>query len=115
MFGGALFWMMYFDHKDRLRPEPRRMLLWAFVVGAAAAVAASGLYRVAEAAGAPPYPGPSPASIAAYCFGLVYAAAAHGLYDFVLLSWNVPVAAAAIALVLWVAVISRAGRLARAG
>jgi hypothetical protein len=27
VFGAALFWIGYFDLKDRLRPEPRRALL----------------------------------------------------------------------------------------
>ena len=29
---GALFWLFYYDLKDRIRPEPRRLLIVAFVL-----------------------------------------------------------------------------------
>ena len=38
--GGAVFWLMYFDLKDRLRLEPRRLLAVAYGAGFGAAGAA---------------------------------------------------------------------------
>lgn len=69
--GGALFWLMYFDLKDRLQPEPRRLLLGAFVLGGVSAVAALGLYRLGELAGLPETPGRYPGEILRYCLGVV--------------------------------------------
>lgn len=62
---------MYFDLKDRLQPEPRRLLLGAFVLGGLSAVAALGLYRAAPLAGLPESPGATSGAILAYCVGLV--------------------------------------------
>lgn len=49
--GGAVFWLMYFDWKDRLRPEPRRLLAVAYGAGFAAAGAAFLAYRALAALG----------------------------------------------------------------
>jgi RsiW-degrading membrane proteinase PrsW (M82 family) len=69
--GGAIAWLMYFDLKDRLRPEPRRLLLAAFVLGGGAALLGLGLYNVAEWLGAPRGPGATYQSIFIYCVLLV--------------------------------------------
>jgi RsiW-degrading membrane proteinase PrsW (M82 family) len=61
--GGALFWLQYFDLKDRLQPEPRRLLVLAFLLGFVAAGLGLGLYRLAALVGLPDYPGPSTRSI----------------------------------------------------
>ena len=36
--GGAAFWLVYFYLKDRLQPEPRRLLLGAFLPGGLSAL-----------------------------------------------------------------------------
>jgi len=66
-FGGAMFWIAYFDLKDRLRPEPRRTLVLAFALGGVAAGIALAVYRLGEAAGVPEVPGLAPAAVAAWC------------------------------------------------
>ena len=45
---GALFWLMYLDVKDALRPEPRRMLLAAVALGCVASAIAFLVYRLLE-------------------------------------------------------------------
>ncbi len=69
--GGALFWLVYFNLKDHLRPEPRRLLLAAFALGNLSAVVALGGFRLAELLGAPAWPGAGEAAILVYCLGLV--------------------------------------------
>jgi len=49
--GGAVFWLMYFDLKDRLQPEPRKHLVASFVLGAMAAVASIIVYDAVERLG----------------------------------------------------------------
>jgi RsiW-degrading membrane proteinase PrsW (M82 family) len=69
--GGALFWLLYFDLKDRLHPEPRRLLVASFLLGGlATAVAALG-YRGVELLGVPPAPRPETGELLAYCLGVV--------------------------------------------
>jgi len=46
ILGGAILWLQYFDLKDSLRKEPRRMLLLGFVLGGVAAALAAGLYDI---------------------------------------------------------------------
>ena len=53
--GGAILWLQYFDLKDGLRKEPRRMLLFGFFLGAVAAALATGTYDVLAQLG---YSGP---------------------------------------------------------
>lgn len=65
--GGALFWLMYFDLKDRLRPEPRRLLSVAFLLGGAAALIGLWVYRLGAWFGIPDFPGPDKLSILFYC------------------------------------------------
>jgi RsiW-degrading membrane proteinase PrsW (M82 family) len=69
--GGALFWLMYFDVKDRLRPEPRRLLVLAFLIGGGSAFVGVALYRLAAWSGLPGDPGTTQLSILLYCLLLV--------------------------------------------
>lgn len=71
VFGAALFWIAYFDLKDRLRPEPRRALLAAFALGGLSAGVAWLAYRALPALGLPPDPGSSARSIVPYCLLVV--------------------------------------------
>jgi RsiW-degrading membrane proteinase PrsW (M82 family) len=70
IIGGAILWLQYFDLKDGLRKEPRRMLLFGFVLGGVAAALATGTYDVLAQLG---YRGPSDAPIGqlAYFLGVV--------------------------------------------
>lgn len=68
---GALLWMLYFDHKDSLKPEPRRLLLLAWGCGCGAAFLALTLYWLAGLLGMPSWPGESQGEIAVYCLALV--------------------------------------------
>ncbi len=68
---GALLWMLYFDRKDSLKPEPRRLLLLAFGCGCASALVALALYWIAGLLGMPSWPGESRGEIALYCLALV--------------------------------------------
>ena len=70
ILGGAILWLQYFDLKDSLRKEPRRMLLFGFVLGGVAAALASGLYDILAQLG---YSGPrdEPAAQLAYFVGVV--------------------------------------------
>jgi RsiW-degrading membrane proteinase PrsW (M82 family) len=68
---GSLFWLQYWDLKDRRKPEPRSRLLFAFVLGAGSAGLALWLYRVVAALGFPTEPGRDPVQIATVCFLVV--------------------------------------------
>ncbi len=68
---GALLWMLYFDRKDSLKPEPRRLLLLAWVCGCGSAFLALALYWLAGRLGLPSWPGESRGEIALYCLALV--------------------------------------------
>ena len=63
--------MLYFDRKDSLKPEPRRLLLLAWGCGCGSAVLALILYWVAGLLGLPSWPGESRGEIALYCLALV--------------------------------------------
>ena len=71
VLGGALFWVLYWDMKDRMKPEPRHLLLAAFALGLGSALLALLGFTVAERLGAPEYPSDAPLSILAYCVLLV--------------------------------------------
>jgi RsiW-degrading membrane proteinase PrsW (M82 family) len=70
ILGGAILWLQYFDLKDSLRREPRRMLVFGFFLGGVAAALASGAYDILAQLG---YPGPEdgPAAQLAYFVGVV--------------------------------------------
>jgi RsiW-degrading membrane proteinase PrsW (M82 family) len=63
----ALFWLMYLDLKDPLRPEPRRMLGAAVALGACASGLAHGAYRGLEAVGVVLPLGGATGALALYC------------------------------------------------
>ena len=69
--GAGLFWLQYFDLKDYLNPEPRRMLILSYFLGAAAAGVGLALYRLFEFLGVPDDPGNTPLQILLYCFCVV--------------------------------------------
>jgi RsiW-degrading membrane proteinase PrsW (M82 family) len=70
ILGGAILWLQYFDLKDSLRKEPRRMLVFGFFLGGVAAALATGLYDVLAQFG---YAGPGegPVGQLAYFVGVV--------------------------------------------
>jgi RsiW-degrading membrane proteinase PrsW (M82 family) len=70
ILGGAILWLQYFDLKDSLRKEPRRMLVFGFFLGGVAAVLATGLYDLLAQFG---YIGPGEGSLGqlAYFVGAV--------------------------------------------
>lgn len=51
ILGAAILWIQYFDLKDSLRKEPRRMLVFGFFLGAIAAALAYGVYGILEQLG----------------------------------------------------------------
>ena len=69
--GGAVFWLIYFNLKDRLQPEPRRLLVVSFLLGGLAALLGLAGYRLAESLGAPLDPGITTSSVLIYCLVLV--------------------------------------------
>jgi RsiW-degrading membrane proteinase PrsW (M82 family) len=69
--GGAFFWILYFDLKDHLQPEPRRLLFLAYALGCTSALLSYGGYRVAEIVGLPVLPGRTLAQIVFFCMVLV--------------------------------------------
>lgn len=69
--GGALFWLLYFDLKDALRPEPRRVLFLGFLLGALGVLPAWLLYHAMPLIGLPSGPEGSPRELAWFCVGIV--------------------------------------------
>ena len=55
--GAGLFWLQYFDLKDFLRPEPRRMLALSYLLGAGSALVGLALYDLIPFLGGPEDPG----------------------------------------------------------
>ena len=70
ILGGAILWLQYFDLKDSLRKEPRRMLFFGFILGGVAAALAAGLYDLLGQFG---YAGPGEGRVAqlAHFVGIV--------------------------------------------
>lgn len=64
----AIFWLQYFDLKDYLHPEPRKLLVYSCILGAAAAIVALLLYWCVGALGGPEDPGGTRRQIFFYCF-----------------------------------------------
>ncbi len=67
----AVFWLQYWDLKDRHRPEPRRLLVAAFALGLGAAGVAMALFQLVALLGGPSGPGFTPASTAMFCLLVV--------------------------------------------
>lgn len=67
---GSVAWFFYFNYKDRKSPEPRRIVLFAFVMGAVAAGAAIGIFNFLSLVGAPVDASGTPAEIAFTCFAV---------------------------------------------
>jgi RsiW-degrading membrane proteinase PrsW (M82 family) len=67
----SLFWLQYFDLKDHLNPEPRRMLALSYLLGAGAAIVGLGLYYFMPLLGVPDDPGGTPREILLYCLLVV--------------------------------------------
>jgi RsiW-degrading membrane proteinase PrsW (M82 family) len=68
--GGAILWLQYFDLKDSLRKEPRRMLVFGFLLGGVAAALAAGTYTILGQLGFSG-PGDEPSAELAYFIGVV--------------------------------------------
>ena len=71
LFAGAVFWMQYVDLKDRERPEPRALLLIAFLLGILAAGLAYLAFTIIEWAGVPIVESGGPTWKAYFCFLLI--------------------------------------------
>ena len=68
---GAAFWLLYFDLKDRLQPEPRRLLFTAFLGGLASALLALGVFQGLDRIGIPPGGHGPIGDTAILCFGFI--------------------------------------------
>ncbi len=68
--GGAVFWIVYFDLKDHLNPEPRRMLVFAFLLGCAAAFVGWWIFRITDMLGLPQPPGTTIAETLVVCVAI---------------------------------------------
>jgi RsiW-degrading membrane proteinase PrsW (M82 family) len=60
VLAGSIFWLEYWDLKDRRRREPRARLLIAFLLGMVSAGIALALYAAVTALGLPTEPGSAP-------------------------------------------------------
>ncbi len=67
----SALWLVYWRYKDAARPEPRRLVLAAFGLGAASALLALGAFRIAALLGLPATPGETHATAAFFCLVLV--------------------------------------------
>ena len=68
---GALFWLIYFNIKDRYKPEPKRLLVLTFILGIGSAVLAIGAYLICEMLGCPVFPSQDLGGILIFCLLLV--------------------------------------------
>ncbi|MBI1175959.1 PrsW family intramembrane metalloprotease [bacterium] len=68
LLAAALFWLQYIDLKDRLRPEPRRRLVGAFVLGIIACALALGAFWLTDVLGFPEFDEGDSGWLATYCF-----------------------------------------------
>ena len=69
--GAGLFWLQYFDLKDYLNPEPRRMLVLSYFMGASIRRSWSRIISTLEFLGVSDDPGNTPLQILVYCFFVV--------------------------------------------
>ena len=68
---GSVAWLVYFNLKDRLSPEPKRRIVQAFGLGMVSAGLAWGGYYVAALVGFPPSPPKEPVALIVYCLLVV--------------------------------------------
>lgn len=88
---GTLFWLQYWDLKDRKRPEPRGHLVAAFALGCVSALLALGVYAALAAAGVPTLPGRDPVKALLVCvcvIGPVEECAKFGLARAFVFRWR---------------------------
>ena len=71
ILAGSLFWLEYWDLKDRRRPEPRVRLFIAFLLGMVSAVCVLGIYSLLDWLGVPVEPGDQPLRAGLVCVLLV--------------------------------------------
>jgi protease PrsW len=71
VLASALFWMQYVDLKDRLRPEPRKLLLIAFLLGIVAWLMALLFFTACDVFGLPEPHSGGKWWTAAYCLLLI--------------------------------------------
>jgi len=68
LLAAGLFWLQYFDLKDRLQPEPRRRLILAFGWGMVACGIALGAFWLTDLLGFPEFDEGDRGWLATYCF-----------------------------------------------
>ena len=71
ILAGSLFWLEYWDLKDRHRPEPRLRLFFAFILGMVSAVLALFAYRALDLLDVPLDPGSEPKQAFLVCMLVV--------------------------------------------
>ena len=69
--GSSLFWMQYVDLKDHIKPEPRRRLITAFLLGLPACGLAILVFTILERFGLPGVDSGGVPWTAAFCFLLI--------------------------------------------
>ena len=67
----SLFWLQYIDLKDRLQPEPRHKLIFAYLLGIAACGIALLAFWLTERFGFPEYDAGDAGWLATYCFLII--------------------------------------------
>lgn len=67
---GILLWILYFHFKDRKKPEPKRLVLYAFVLGLVSAGIAFGVFQLLSWIGVPVEIAGSTGQIALFCFAV---------------------------------------------
>jgi len=68
LLAAGLFWLQYFDLKDRLKPEPRRHLITAFFWGVVACGLALAGFWLTDVLGFPEFDDGDAGWLATYCF-----------------------------------------------
>jgi len=71
IMASAVFWMQYVDLKDRIKHEPRKLLLLSFLLGIVASLIALLLFGACDALGVPGPEGRGELWTAGYCFLLI--------------------------------------------
>jgi RsiW-degrading membrane proteinase PrsW (M82 family) len=68
---GAAMWSLYFRFKDRLNPEPVKLLVMSVVLGGVAAAGALMIFRLLTAIGVPEMPQGSGPGLLVYCIAVI--------------------------------------------